>query len=128
MSNVDRFPGRHPLCTCPDKKLASGLQVLEAQPDCPGASIAHRTLDLAECQQLIASFHERHAVTQPTEHQLLIWSDAQARTDEGRPLPGDDQLIADHECYLQGAQKDFDDQLAARRAEDLCPMTPEATA
>lgn len=54
-------------------------------------------------------------MNQPTEEQLAMMADAQARIDEGHEQPGDKQLADQYEAYLQAAQLDHDD--AQRRVE-----------
>jgi hypothetical protein len=55
-------------------------------------------------------------MNQPTERQLDIWADAQARSDEGEQLPGDNQLIAQFDAFLEAAQHDFDQTLYDRES------------
>lgn len=52
---VDRFPRRHPLCTCPPVTFAN-LDVNRTQ--CAGGSIAHPVVTAGDMRALLANFKE----------------------------------------------------------------------
>lgn len=44
MSHTERFPRRHPLCTCPEHPFLIGVLAID-RATCAGGSIAHPVLD-----------------------------------------------------------------------------------
>jgi hypothetical protein len=60
MTHIDRWPARHPLCTCPEINIAD-LSPID-RPQCRGGTITHPPpLDADQCKQLIAAFIAQHA-------------------------------------------------------------------
>lgn len=63
MSHTERFPRRHPLCTCPE--WVPSFQLDRPEPDrsqCRGGTIAHPLpLTGDQMQQVVAAFIAQHA-------------------------------------------------------------------
>lgn len=68
MAHHERFPGRHPLCTCERPfptfdSSAPGAVVSASNPaDCRGGHIAHPVLDAAELAAILARMPRRPPV------------------------------------------------------------------
>jgi hypothetical protein len=60
---VDRWPSKHPLCTCPDLTFAvyDGRMPPPDRSHCAGGTTAHPILTADELERLIDTFRERHA-------------------------------------------------------------------
>lgn len=59
MAHDERWPERHPLCTCPEQPGWPGG--IRRQDDCPGGTIAHPLLGPDEIRALVAQFHDQHS-------------------------------------------------------------------
>lgn len=59
MAHTERFPRRHPLCTCPEITFASLDKPRPPVSECAGGTIAHPPpLDLADLKALVAAYRE----------------------------------------------------------------------
>lgn len=55
---VERFPRKHPRCTCPDLTWANFATLDRSQ--CAGCATAHPVLTADDMRHLIDTFKERH--------------------------------------------------------------------
>lgn len=77
MAHAERFPARHPLCTCPELTFAN---MNDAPPDrtlCAGGAIAHRVISGDEMAEMVARFKREAAAGR-----VMILNRA-----GGRPMP-----------------------------------------
>jgi len=62
MAHAERWPGRHPLCTCPPVTFA---MIDRGEPlhrgQYKGGTIAHPVITAEDIKRLVATFAERHA-------------------------------------------------------------------
>lgn len=56
---TDRWPARHPLCTCPELTWANFATF--DRPQCMGGTTTHPVVGSEDLQRLIDTFKERHA-------------------------------------------------------------------
>jgi hypothetical protein len=57
VSKTERYPGRHPLCTCPEGEGPAGFTVVLAHPQtCRGGRIAHQVLSGADLRVILDQY------------------------------------------------------------------------
>lgn len=59
MPHTDRFPRRHPLCTCPELTFAN-LDAVDRSA-CQGGATAHPVLDTVDVASIVADARQRYA-------------------------------------------------------------------
>lgn len=52
---AERFPGRHPMCNCPELTWTNGAEVSRANADCRERSngLTHRVLTAEELEEIV---------------------------------------------------------------------------